>query len=153
MKITRSELSTRKKLDDNRPIERHCPGGDFKTVLDDSINRSEKEIPTTRNTLRSNFVPLVGMTPFSHIEKTNYIEKIEIFLNTLDLYHQKLGDQVCTLKDIAPVVDNMTTENEILTEIFESVPDNDELKQIISQALIISSVEIAKYNRGDYLYS
>jgi len=151
MNIIRPELSTTKKLDDNRPMESHHPKADFKTILDDSIKISEQKLPSSHKPLKANFSPLAGISPLSYIDKTKNIEKIENFLNTLDSYHQKLGDQVRTLKDIGPVVDKIATESESITELYESLPKNDALKQILNEVLIISSMEIAKFNRGDYI--
>jgi len=38
-----------------------------------------------------------------------------------------------------------------LIPTLESLPDGDKLKDILNQALVTSTVEIIKFNRGDYV--
>jgi hypothetical protein len=45
----------------------------------------------------------------------------------------------------------MEAGNEILTSAVNSLSDGDELKNILNQVIITSSVEIIKFNRGDYV--
>jgi hypothetical protein len=153
MQIEKPGFLTPKISNHNHPVEHPSSEGDFRAILDGSIPPSDKTNSFSSNPLRSNFSPPIEITPLSVIGKTNYIGKIEQFLTALDTYQQKLSDTEWTLKDLAPVISDMSSQKEMITEIYESLPDDEGLKQILNQALIISSVEIAKFNRGDYLPS
>ncbi len=153
MQIEKPGFLTPKISNNNHPKEHPSSGSDFRAILDGSIPTSDKTSSFSSNPLRSNFSPPIEITPLSAIGKTNYIGKIEQFLTALDTYQQKLSDTEWTLKDLAPAISDMSSQKEMITEIYESLPDDEGLKQILNQALIISSVEIAKFNRGDYLPS
>jgi len=47
----------------------------------------------------------------------------------------------------------METEKETLAPVLNSLPPEDGLKDILNQALITSSLEVIKFNRGDYVNS
>ena len=44
----------------------------------------------------------------------------------------------------------MEMEKEGLTSALNSLPDGDGLKDVLNEVMITSSLEAAKFNRGDY---
>jgi hypothetical protein len=141
------------KIANNRPTEHPSSGGDFRTILNGSITHSDKTNSVSKNPLQPKFTPPIEVSPLSVINKSDHIGKVENFLTILDSYQVKLGNSEWTLKDLAADLSDLTSQKEMITEIYESLPDGEGLKPILNQALIISSVEIAKFNRGDYLPS
>ena len=55
------------------------------------------------------------------------------------------------LKDIVPLVKSLESEKEKLAELGERLPDGDILKNIINHTAILTTVEVLKFSRGDYL--
>jgi len=78
------------------------------------------------------------------------IERTEKLLDTLDNYREKLQNPEVSLEDIYPLVSEMEMKKEGLTSALNSLPDGDGLKDILNEAMITSSLEVARFNRGDY---
>jgi len=84
-------------------------------------------------------------------DKLTHIDRIEKVLDLLDEYHRKLADPDSTLKDIHPLVKSLETENEQLKPMLNSMAEGDQLKKILNQTLVTTSLEVIKYNKGDYI--
>jgi hypothetical protein len=123
----------------------------FGDVLQKTIERSCDVRSGPQGPSMMNNIPEIRLNPFSHHEKTRIMYRIENFLDTLEEYHRKLGDPRVTLKDIHPLISDMAAKEENLISSFNSLPDGDKLKDILNRTLITSSVEIIKFNRGDYV--
>ena len=79
------------------------------------------------------------------------VDRAERLLDTLDEYQQKLASPKFTLRDISPLISKMAEGNENLVSAVNSLSDGVELKKVLNQLIITSSVEIIKFNRGDYV--
>ncbi len=125
-------------------------GHDFEKILKESIDNSTgvetgtQEPPVINNIADVRFN---GLLP----AKNNEVDRAERFLDILDKYQQKLSDPQVTLRDLYPLIQEMEVEKESLIPVLESLPDGDELKDILNRVLITSSVEIIKFNRGSYV--
>ena len=93
----------------------------------------------------------VGFNPLAAGNETPLVDRVEDFVDMLDEYRLKLGDRQYSLRDIDPLVRKMETETEKLMPAFKDLPDGDGLKDIMDQTLITASLEIARFNRGDYI--
>lgn len=122
-------------------------GAIFKELMDDS-KKADQGINTTQ-TLPE--VRNIQLNPLQTGETNAVVDHAEKLLDTLDTYQRKLAGPEFTLRDIAPLVKEMETENEILASAIESLSGDDKLKNILNQIVIASSVEIIKFNRGDYI--
>jgi hypothetical protein len=72
-------------------------------------------------------------------------------LDILDAYQTKMVDPGVTLRDIAPLVRKIETENERLISSADSLSEDDQLRSILNHLAIIASVEVIKFDRGDYV--
>ena len=81
------------------------------------------------------------------------VERVDNLLNLLDNYRDKLADPQVTLRSIEPVINMIAKEKEQLSSVLESLPNEDELKDIVKRTLITASLEVIKFNRGDYIAS
>ena len=91
------------------------------------------------------------MNPFLSGREISIVDRAERLLDTLDEYQEKLASPEFTLRDISPLIGEMEAGNEILTSAVNDLSHGDELKNILNQVIITSSVEIIKFNRGDYV--
>jgi hypothetical protein len=91
------------------------------------------------------------LNPFLSRREISIVDRAEGLLDTLDEYQEKLANPEFTLRDISPLICEMEAGNEILTSAVNTLSDGEALKNILNQVIITSSVEIIKFNRGDYL--
>ena len=124
---------------------------EFGTILKERIENSAKGDADIQNSTFLGHVSDVRFNTVSPIEKTTIIDRVEKYLDILDEYHQKLGNPQATLKDMYPFIQEMEERKKTLLPVLDSLQDGDRLKDILNQALITSSLEIIKFNRGDYL--
>ena len=85
------------------------------------------------------------------VQSNQMVEQTEQFLDLLEQYQSKLMDPQASLRDIHPLVESIQKEKDALAPLMDSLPDGDELKDVLKSALITSTVEMIKYNRGDYV--
>lgn len=78
------------------------------------------------------------------------VDQVQRLIDTMECYQQKLMEKKVTLKDIHPLIQKMTTESESLSTVSKKLSATDSLRSIVNQSLILSSVEIVKYNSGFY---
>jgi hypothetical protein len=77
--------------------------------------------------------------------------QVEGLLDILDEYRRKLAEPGVPLGSVAPLVREMETRGERLSQVQESLPVGNGLKEICNRARITAAVEILKFRRGDYL--
>ena len=126
-------------------------GKEFGTILKETVKTS-----TTAGlaTLQTTFInPLPGLQPGSSSLSNHQFSanSIEDMINLLDRYREKLTDPRITMKQIDPVIKEMTREMENLAPVLDSLPADEELKNILNQTLVTVSLEISKFYRGDYI--
>ena len=72
-------------------------------------------------------------------------------LDLLERYQRAMEDPRNTLREIHPLVQSLAQEMKSLDQWVEKMPPSDPLRGILTEAGILSSVEIEKFNRGDYI--
>jgi hypothetical protein len=90
------------------------------------------------------------LDPVSIAGEAPLVDRTERLLDALDAYRGKLGDRRVALKEVAPLIGEIKKQSEDLTSQAEALPDSDPLREILNQTLIVSSLEVLKFNRGDY---
>ena len=81
------------------------------------------------------------------------VERVHNLLNLLDSYRKQLSDPHVTLRKLEPLMNTIAKEKDQLSALMESMPEEDGLKHILNQTLITASLEVIKFNRGDYITS
>jgi len=123
----------------------------FGAILKESIENSSKVDLEDHKVPMVNNVAEIQFNTFLPGEKIPIVDRVLRLLGLLDEYHRKLADPQVTLKNIYPLINQMELEKENLIPVLNSLPDGDRLKDILNQTLITSSLEIIRFNRGDYL--
>ena len=127
-------------------------GGKFGEILNETMDKSQMNDPEIRNVST-----IGGMTPMTldrlhpRTQQPPLVNRVDALLNTLDAYQRKLSDRQYSLKDIYPLVQEIETEKESLMPDLGSLSEKDGLKDILDQTLIAASLEVVKFNRGDYI--
>ena len=78
------------------------------------------------------------------------VDKVSHLIDTMEGYQQKLIEKGATLRDIETLVQKMTSESESLGAASSAVDEQDGLRAIIDQSLMLTSMEIVKFNSGHY---
>jgi hypothetical protein len=72
-------------------------------------------------------------------------------LDLLEKYQRAMENPRNTLREIHPLVQSLAEEMKGLDQWIEKMSPSDPLRGILTEAGILSSIEIEKFNRGDYL--
>ena len=123
---------------------------EFGAILDETIAETSQTDTGTRKTAMVDSMAGIQFDSSLSLNENPIIEQTEKLLDTLDNYREKLQNPEVGLEDIKPLVSEMEMEKEGLTSALKSLPDGDGLKNILNEAMITSSLEVAKFNRGDY---
>lgn len=126
-------------------------GKEFGTILNETVEKARTEVSGQRPPTVINSLNGIQPQAFSEMDQQFAFDRIEKFIGLLDQYHQKLSDPRINLKNIDPIIREIDQERENLTPVLDSLPDGEELKNIINQALVTATLEISKFYRGDYL--
>jgi hypothetical protein len=78
-------------------------------------------------------------------------DRIDQLVDRLENYRLKLADPQASLKSIQPLLDDMAASSEKLSPKLEHLDEGDPLKDILNRSLVMVSLEITRFNRGDYL--
>ena len=130
---------------DERTLDR-----EFGAILKEAVENSSK-VDAEDQKPSINTISEIQFNTFLSGEKIPMVDRVEKYLDLLDEYRQKLANPQVTLKDIYLLINEMEVGKQSLIPVLNSLPDGDGLKDILNQTLITSSLEIIKFNRGDYL--
>ncbi|UCG05265.1 MAG: hypothetical protein JSV83_15250 [Desulfobacterales bacterium] len=126
---------------------------DFEALLKAEMNNAAKVHQATGSSIFVNTASAVQINASAADAPLSAVDRIENLLDLLDDYRTKLADPNVTLKDIHPLVSILDREKERLSPLLESLPADGNLKNILNHTLVTVSLEIMKYNRGDYITS
>ncbi len=151
MKILNNEQVLKTFQHESKTKTQPPAGKEFGNILKETLKNS-----TTAGLapLQTTFInPLPGLQPSSSSLSDHQFtaNSIEDMINLLDRYREKLADPRVTMKQIDPVIREMTREIENLAPVLDSLPGDEGLKNILNQTLVTVSLEISKFYRGDYI--
>jgi len=72
-------------------------------------------------------------------------------LDLLEQYQKAMADPKVSLKEINPLAQALSQEIKGLNQWAQKLSSSDPLQKIIAEVGIVSSVEVEKFNRGDYI--
>ena len=78
-------------------------------------------------------------------------QQLERTLDQMDRYAVALGDEGRTLKDIAPLADDLGQAADRLARLSHGLKENDPLRGLSNEAAVLATVEAMKFKRGDYI--
>jgi hypothetical protein len=125
----------------------------FKNILKASVERTTSNPAKIQSAALANPVPAIRFQTPSPEYKRLTVERVDNLLNLLDDYRNQLADPQVTLRSIEPVMKMIDREKEQLSSVLDSLTEEDGLKDIVNRTLVTASLEVMKYNRGDYIDS
>jgi hypothetical protein len=150
MKITTQDISgvTQSHKTQHQP---QSTAGRFEEFLEKALTpqniqtTSTGALPSLQNLSTLSFAVPPG------VDRMQTVKHIDEILSIIESYQRQMADPQASLKDIYPVVQQMEKKTTELIPSLESLPTEDKLKDILNRALVASTVEIIKFNRGDYV--
>ncbi len=141
--------------------------GDFQKLLQKAHSNLQESswanIPSTVSRpeeVSSHFLAAIApLNPASEVSekfnslsaRTQSAKAAEEILDLLERYSQAMETPGVSLKEIDPLLKSLAEKIDGLTQWSEKLPATDPLQKILSEASILSRVEIEKFNRGDYV--
>jgi hypothetical protein len=122
----------------------------FKEILQDAQSKSLANA-SRGITLPPLHIPIVSMNPVNPIGEKQLVAEVENLLNLMEEYQNKMENPSIPLKHVQPLIEKMGSETGRLLPILDALPEASAMKDILNRALVASSVEVIKFNRGDYL--
>lgn len=127
------------------------PNADFENILKESVENATKNPSKIQPSTLMDPVSAIRFNPLTPQDKSITVERIHKLLNLLDNYRQQLSDPHVTLRTLEPVMNTIAKEKDQLSGLLDSMPNEDGLKHILNQTLITASLEVIKFNKGDYI--
>jgi hypothetical protein len=127
------------------------PATDFQTILKQTVGCSAAENHAIR--VAHPFGPS-SIRPIATPEADgalSLVDRIDRLVDRLENYRFKLSDPQASLKSIQPLLKDIAASSEKLAPKLEQLDEEDPLKDILNRSLVMVSLEIARFNRGDYL--
>jgi hypothetical protein len=87
----------------------------------------------------------------SQLTSSEVTAQIQEALSLLENYAVALGDPENTLKDLAPMAEELSLSADNLNTISKSLTGSDPLKNLTSETATLSAVEALKFKRGDFV--
>lgn len=151
MKISNNDDVVNGVQRDKTPKQPLSAQADFSAVLKETIETATRAQQAAQPSAVVGSVLSGNMQNLPALDKPSTIKRLENVLELLDDYRRKLTDPNVTLKDIQPLISTLENENKELKPQLNELARGDKLKQILNQTLITTSLEVIKFNKGDYI--
>jgi hypothetical protein len=101
----------------------------------------------------SSLYPLNGVQGSTSISDivTHSIQATEKTLNALEQYQKGMANPETPLKKIEPLAQSLSQQVDQLNSLSDQLPASSPLKGIIQEVGVVSSVELERFRRGEYL--
>ena len=153
MKIDGNDEVLKNSYTAKKPNAEQTTDANFKNILKESVEKSTENPSEIQPTTLLDPISAIRFNPLSPLDKNITVERVENLLNLLEKYRQQLKDSNVTLRTLEPLMNTIAEEKDQLSAKLDSIPNEDGLKEILNQTLITASLEVIRFNRGDYITS
>ncbi len=123
-------------------------GSDFSKVLEKTVQNAQTHPSVIQRPLSQVITP--PCCPTQNEARLEAHENALRALNAMERYQKLLADAQANLRDMQPAVAEMKKETEWIKITMEKLPENDDMKKILGETLLVASKEIARFNMGYY---
>ena len=121
----------------------------FKDILDGVSGAGTPRPADVRQPFSSQGISPIQTNSFPMV--VNDLElRLEKFINRIEKYQKKLEDPNAGMKEIYAVLKKMEKEQAGLEKVNQGLDDGEVISDIVNQALVLSSMEVFKFNSGRY---
>jgi hypothetical protein len=141
--------------EDKDRARKNKPSGDFDTILSNTLTNNDhgEALSDTKKYEPAPLGEIASPVPASLVDDTDsdIPAGIDTTLDLFERYTVLLGDATKNLRDIAPVLMDLTQQTQRLAEQVQADPSADNrLTAIIDHMLSTATLEQFKMERGDY---
>ena len=151
MKIDNNDQIMKSMFPEDTARSRPAGEKEFGTILKETVENKTRAGVEPRQTAFINPLCGVRLTTPTSPDPTITIERIENMIDLLDQFRHKLADSRINLKQIDAIISKIARENDSLATLENSLPDDDDIKNILNRTRVTASLEVTKFYRGDYL--
>jgi hypothetical protein len=122
----------------------------FKDVLDETVKGHK---PTEKPVVCSSIQPSLSSMPVSPVvfgRPDIALQRTEDLMGLLSQFRDQLANPAVTLKEIAPLVDEMERNQLHLKGVADSIGKEEGLKPIVDEILVVAAKEILRFRGGEY---
>lgn len=124
----------------------------FQSVLENKMKAaSPGGVPPSGVLQEPASIQEVFLSKLSTVEPEKIISMAERLLERLDTYRQKLRDPAISLDELSPFISKIAEENEAIASAVRDLKENGTLNEIVNQIMLVSSIELMRFTRGDYV--
>ena len=125
--------------------------GDFKKVMKEVMNKVQSNAPSTSNMVTTGLVQDPGMLkPIDPVPGEAVVGQVEVMLDKVDFYAEKLADPSIPITDLSPLMDDMQSGAMALENMITNGKVPPALNNIVSDLIATITSEVEKFRRGDY---
>jgi methyl-accepting chemotaxis protein len=132
------------------PASREAPGADFARILAEQQAPAPKAATGNAASALLENQALRGLI-LPGLENMALRQQLERTIDQMDRYAAALGDETRSLKDIAPLADDLGQAADRLTRLSGKLRESDPLKGLSGETAVLATVEAMKFKRGDYV--
>jgi hypothetical protein len=152
MKIENHEQIQKNLFTENKARPPQSPSDlKFGDILKDTVESRKPEAAGPAQTAIVRPLATIPPAAYFSLEKQRVLDRVENLIDLLDQYRQQLSDPSLALKEVDPAVREINQARENLTPVLDSLPEDEELKNIVNRTLVTASLEVTKFYRGDYI--
>jgi len=164
MKITKVHPEPPVAVNPNRTEKKPRADLDFQNVLKEAWAKTENSGPMPSAISSAEAKESIQSPPFSvqapgaspgleHASETRFqgIRFTEKVLELLEGYQKSMADPTIALKQIDPMVQSLSKGIETLDSLSKSLAPSDPLQKILTEAGIVSTIEVERFKRGEYI--
>ena len=138
MQLQNSRLKT-----NSRPMETQQSFGQiFNERLSENTVKRFQETP--QPVAPPALPPLINQTLY-------HFESIESSLTHLESYQSMLADPKVSLRTMEPNIDAIKKDANHLEELLDGMKDEEQIKPLVKETVLVLNKEIARFERGDYV--
>ena len=78
------------------------------------------------------------------------VDRLQRLIDTMEAYQQRLMAGDATLKEVQPLVERLEKHSRPLSALSEFAQQPDDLVIMVNQALMLASMEVARFKSGHY---
>jgi hypothetical protein len=143
------------------------PAEDFAAILEQQASQATATDPSAKLSLDETSASmmasgLLGLLQAGQADQASSLvnmpnpaigvdDEVESVLDILESYMQALGDPQKTLKEIAPLADDLENGATRLDKLASALEEGDPLKGLTSDTAVLAAVEALKFRRGDFV--
>ncbi len=124
---------------------------DFQAILRQTVEKLGGPQPAdevSRSFGPASVQPLIMPAADTALPLTDRLDRL---VDQLECFRQKLADPQASLRSIEPLVNDIAATARKLAPELNPADRADSLHDILKHALVTASVEITRFNRGDYV--